>query len=153
VAVVRGSAVNHDGMSSGLTVPNGRSQAATIGLALANANVSAGDVSYVEAHGTGTAIGDPIEVEALAATYGRAHSLEAPLLVGTAKTNIAHLEAGAGVAGLLKVVLALAHERIPRHLHCADKSPHVAWASLPISITTEAHPWPRGPRPRLAGVS
>ena len=153
LAVVKGSAMNHDGPSSGLTVPNGPSQQALLRAALADAAVPASAVDYIEAHGTGTALGDPIEVGALAAVFAPDRPAERPLLLGTAKTNLGHLESAAGMAGLLKVVLALRHGEIPRHLHLEEPSPRIAWQELPIRVTTEPYAWPRGTRPRVAGVS
>ena len=117
LALIRGSAVNQDGRSSGLTVPNGPAQEAVIRQALANGRVEAADIDYVEAHGTGTSLGDPIEAHALAAVLGAGRDVSHPLVVGSVKTNLGHLEAAAGIAGLIKVVLSLQHERIPPHLN------------------------------------
>jgi len=153
LAVIRGSAVIHDGASSGLTVPNGMAQQAAVREALASARLTPADVDYVEAHGTGTKLGDPIEVDALAAVHGAGHSPERPLRVGSVKTNIGHLEAAAGVAGLMKVVLALQHERLPAHLHLRELNPHIPWAQMPVAVTKEASPWPRNGKRRVAGVS
>ncbi|HEV2147238.1 MAG TPA: polyketide synthase, partial [Longimicrobiaceae bacterium] len=153
LAVIRGSAVNHDGPSSGLTVPNGLAQQAVLRAALENAGVGPAEVGYVEAHGTGTPLGDPIEVDSLAAVMGEGRPADAPLAVGSVKTNVGHLEAAAGIAGLIKAVLALQHEEIPPHLHLGERNPHVEWDSLPITIPTERTPWPRNGRRRLAGVS
>ena len=155
VAVIRGSAVNQDGASGGLTVPSGPSQEQVIRQALANARVDPAQVSYIEAHGTGTSLGDPIETGALAAVFGQSHSTAtaAGLLLGSVKTNIGHLEAAAGIAGIIKVALALQHQRIPPHLHFDTPNPHIPWDALPMTIPTEQHPWePRGER-RIAGVS
>ena len=127
LAVIRGTALNQDGPSSGLTAPNGRSQEAVIREALANAGVKPEEVSYVEAHGTGTSLGDPIEVEALGRVLAEKERRSVPLAIGSVKTNIGHLEAAAGVAGLIKVVLALQHGQIPAHLHFEQPSPHIAW--------------------------
>ena len=148
LALIRGTAANQDGPSSGLTAPNGPSQVAVIREALANGNVSPLDVSYVEAHGTGTSLGDPIEVQALGAALGEGRT--GPLMIGSVKTNIGHLEAVAGVAGIVKVVLALQHKEIPPHLHLKTPSPHIPWADLPITIPTELTPWTGK---RIAGVS
>ncbi len=126
LAVIRGTAVNQDGRSGGLTVPNGPAQEAVIRAALADAGVDPSQVDYVEAHGTGTSLGDPIEVEALSRVMGEGGRC----LVGSVKTNIGHLESAAGIAGLIKVVLALQHERLPRHLHFNEPSPHIPWAEL-----------------------
>lgn len=149
LAVIRGSAVNQDGRSSGLTVPNGPSQQAVIKQALDNSGIKPSQVSYIEAHGTGTSLGDPIEVGALGAVFreGREHTL----LLGSAKTNIGHLESGAGAAGLIKTILALQHGEIPPNLHFKTPSPHIAWDSLPIKVVTELTPWPT--ERRIAGVS
>src|SRR5262249_58238250 len=116
-AVIKGSAVNQDGKTSGIAVPNGPSQEAAAHRALAQAGVRASDVAYAEAHGTGTAIGDPIEVMALGNVYGEGRSAQDPLLLGTVKTNIAHLESASGIAGLIKVVLCLEKEAVPANLH------------------------------------
>jgi acyl transferase domain-containing protein/NADP-dependent 3-hydroxy acid dehydrogenase YdfG/acyl carrier protein len=153
LAVIRGTAVNQDGHSGGLTVPNGPAQEAVIGLALADAGVAAADIGYVEAHGTGTSLGDPIEVRALAGALGAGRTQQSPLLIGSVKTNLGHLESAAGIAGVMKVVLALQHEHIPRHLHFRNPSPHIAWSEYPVRVTSEPVPWPRGERRRLAGVS
>jgi len=153
LAVIRGAAVNQDGRSSGLTAPNGPSQEAVIRAALDNAGLRPADVDYVEAHGTGTSLGDPIEVGALRAVLGEGRTPEQALLVGSVKTNIGHLEAAAGVAGLIKVVLSLEHEEIPAHLHLRQPNPHIDWSSRSLKVTTERTPWMRGARPRIAGVS
>ena len=153
LALIRGSAVNQDGRSGGLTVPNGPSQQAVIRTALANAGVAPNQVSYVEAHGTGTSLGDPIELRALAAVLGQGRSPDQPLIVGSAKTNIGHLEAAAGVAGLIKVVLALQHQEIPPHLHLHNPNPYIPWAELPIKISTELTPWSSPNGSRIAGLS
>ena len=151
LAVIRGTAVNHDGRSSGLTVPNGIAQQAVIRAALDDAGVDPSDVSYVEAHGTGTPLGDPIEVRALDAVYGP-HRRE-PLQIGSVKTNIGHLEAASGIAGLLKVVLALHHDRIPPHLHLDQPTPHLEWDELAIEVPTSPRVWARGERPRIGGIN
>ncbi len=152
LAQIRGSAINQDGRTSGLTVPNGRAQQKVIREALALAGLSASDVSYVEAHGTGTSLGDPIELNALAAAFGE-RPAEQPLVVGSVKTNLGHAEAAAGVAGLIKVVLALQHEIIPANLHYLCPTPRFAWDGTPMVVAASAIPWPRGPTPRIAGVS
>jgi acyl transferase domain-containing protein len=153
LAVIRGTAVNQDGRSSGLTVPNGPAQQALLRAALDDADVNAEDIQYVEAHGTGTPLGDPIEVQALASVFGKDRPSDQPLLLGSVKTNIGHLEAAAGVAGLIKVVLALQHGEIPAHLHFRTPNPNIAWSELPVSVATATQPWPaRGTR-RMAGVS
>ncbi|PMB07900.1 polyketide synthase, partial [Fischerella thermalis CCMEE 5196] len=149
LAVIQGSAVNQDGRSSGLTVPNGPAQQAVIRQALKNATLEPSDITYIEAHGTGTALGDPIEIGALGAVFGESHQ-KSPLLVGSLKTNIGHLEAAAGIAGLMKVVLALKHGQIPPHLHFEQPNPHIPWEQFPIQIPTTCTPW-HGKK--LAGVS
>jgi acyl transferase domain-containing protein/D-arabinose 1-dehydrogenase-like Zn-dependent alcohol dehydrogenase/acyl carrier protein/NADP-dependent 3-hydroxy acid dehydrogenase YdfG len=154
LALIRGTAINQDGRSSGLTVPYGPSQEAVIRSALASGGVVADEVSYVEAHGTGTALGDPIELQALASVYGRGRSSDAPLVVGSVKTNIGHLESAAGVAGLIKVILSLQHGEIPAHLHYKAGNPHFAWETTPVVVPSQAMPWVSGDgRPRRAGVS
>lgn len=153
LAIVRGTAVNQDGRSGGLTAPNGPAQEEVIRAALAAAEVSASAVSYVESHGTGTALGDPIEARALGAVYGEARDPNRPLLVGSIKTNIGHLEAAAGVAGLLKVVLALRRREVPPNLHFSRGNPHIDWAGLPIAVPTNVTPWADPNGRRLAGIS
>ncbi|MBD2522077.1 type I polyketide synthase [Nostoc sp. FACHB-133] len=153
LAVIRGSAVNQDGRSNGLTAPNGPAQQAVLREALANAGVKPYQVSYVEAHGTGTPLGDPIEVSSLAAVLGEGRSPNHPLALGSVKTNIGHLESAAGVAGLIKVVLAMQHQQIPPHLHFQKLNPYISWGNLPISIPTELTPWNSGTERRIAGVS
>ncbi len=153
LAVIRGSAVNQDGRSSGLTVPNGPSQERVIREALARAKVTPGQIDYLEAHGTGTILGDPIEVQAAMNVLGEGHSREHPLLLGSVKTNVGHLEAAAGMASLLKVVLSLQHGRLPRHLHVTRPNPEIRWEELPVRVTTEPVPWAPKETPRLAGVS
>ena len=153
-ALVRGSAVNHNGASAGLTVPNGPAQEQVIETALDRAGIPPAEVDYLEAHGTGSTLGDPIEVQAAAAVYGRGRAADRPLLMGTAKTNIGHLEAAAGTAGIIKVVLAMRHGVIPKHLHFDEPSPHVDWDRLPVRVTSEPTSWPRETdRPHRAGVS
>ncbi|SCL52670.1 Acyl transferase domain-containing protein [Micromonospora citrea] len=152
-AVLAGSAVNHDGASSGLTVPNGTAQQELLTDALRAAGLAPADVDYLEAHGTGTPLGDPIELRAAADVLGR--DRRDPLLVGSVKTNIGHLEAAAGVVGLIKTVLALRHRWIPAHLNFRTPNPRLPWDELPLSVATSGRPWPEGPdgRPRVAGVS
>ena len=152
-AVITGSAVNQDGASSGLTVPNGGAQQRLIAATLARAGVEGGDVDYLEAHGTGTSLGDPIEVQAAAAAYGVGRDPNRPLLIGSAKTNIGHLESAAGIAGLIKVVLSLQHEVLPQNLHFENPSPHIPWDSLPVRVVDKAIPWQASGRPRRAGTS
>ncbi|MGO9384759.1 MAG: SDR family NAD(P)-dependent oxidoreductase, partial [Mycobacterium sp.] len=152
-AVIRGSAVNQDGASSGLTVPNGGAQQRLIAATLARAGLVGGDVDYLEAHGTGTSLGDPIEVQAAAAAYGVGRDPNRPLLIGSAKTNIGHLESAAGIAGLIKVVLSLQHEVLPQNLHFENPSPNIPWDSLPVRVVDKAIPWQANGRPRRAGTS
>ncbi|NBD13836.1 SDR family NAD(P)-dependent oxidoreductase [Corallococcus silvisoli] len=152
LAVIRGSAVNHDGPSSGLTVPNGLAQQALIRQALEIARVAPSEVSYVEAHGTGTRLGDPIEFEALGAVFGPAHSPEQPLWVGSVKTNIGHLEPAAGIASLIKVALALRHGEIPPHPSFERPSEHIPWDRFPLRVPTSPIPWDRRGK-RIAGIS
>ncbi|MBZ0285293.1 MAG: acyltransferase domain-containing protein [Anaerolineae bacterium] len=153
LAVVLGSAVNQDGKSNGLTAPNGPSQEAVLRAALENAGIESGLVSYIEAHGTGTPLGDPIEVNALAASLGEGHSKENPLRIGSAKTNIGHLESAAGVAGLMKVVLMLQHCQIPPHLHLKMLNPYIPWDEIPLEVTTTLSPFPAQDGRSIAGVS
>ena len=153
LAVIRGSAVNHDGRSSGMMVPSGRAQEKVIRAALAGAGLTPAQVDYVEAHGTGTALGDPIELEALGSVFAGSRPAGEPLWVGSVKTNIGHTEAAAGVASLIKVILALQHERIPPHLNLATPTPRARWDALGLAVPRGGAPWPRGARPRVAGVS
>ncbi|HKI40376.1 MAG TPA: SDR family NAD(P)-dependent oxidoreductase, partial [Mycobacterium sp.] len=152
-AVIASTAVNQDGASSGLTVPNGGAQQRLISAALARAGLAGGDVDYLEAHGTGTPLGDPIEVQAAGAVYGAARDADRPLLIGSVKTNIGHLESASGVAGLIKVVLSLQHEVLPQSLHFEKPSPHIPWDSLPVRVVHEAIPWQANGRLRRAGIS
>ncbi|MEL6554473.1 MAG: SDR family NAD(P)-dependent oxidoreductase [Cyanobacteria bacterium J06621_11] len=155
LALVKGSAANHDGVSNGLTAPNGSAQTAVIRQALSNAKLSGQQIQYVEAHGTGTSLGDPIELlalnQALNQALGEARST--PLLVGTVKTNFGHLEAAAGVAGLMKVVLSLQHQQVPPHLHFSTPNPHIPWQRLAIEIPQKLTPWPTTDEPKRAGLS
>ena len=152
-AVIRGSAINQDGASGGLTVPNGVAQQRVITDALKRAGVEPSDVGYLEAHGTGTSLGDPIEAQAAGAVFGAGREAGRPLLIGSAKTNIGHLEAAAGIAGVIKVILSLEHETLPKHLHFENPSPHIPWDRLAVEVVKETTPWERNGRPRIAGVS
>src|SRR5579883_1732097 len=154
LALIRGGAVNHDGHSSGLTVPNGLAQRAVIREGLENAKVEPEQISYIEAHGTGTSLGDPIEVRTLGAVLGKKHSEKQPLMVGSVKTNFGHLEPAAGIASLIKVVLALKHREIPPHLHLKQVNPHISLEENGLTIPTELTPWSVAEgQKRLAGVS
>ncbi|MFN0155857.1 MAG: SDR family NAD(P)-dependent oxidoreductase, partial [Gaiella sp.] len=153
IAVIRGSAVNHDGPSGGLTVPSGAAQQAVVRAAIADAGVAPADVGYVEAHGTGTSLGDPIEVRALGAALGSGRTDDQRLLVGSVKANIGHLDSAAGVAGLIKVALALRHRRIPAQLHLRTVNRRIDLDELPIAIPTESTAWPERGGTRIGGVS
>ncbi|WP_018262949.1 type I polyketide synthase [Methylobacterium sp. WSM2598] len=153
LAVVLGSAVNQDGASGGLTVPNGPAQEAVMRTALKRAKLRPADIDYLEAHGTGTKLGDPIEVRAAGNVLREGRSADQPVMLGSVKTNIGHTEVAAGVAGIMKVVLALQNDEIPPHLHFKELNPHIAIDDVPARIVTEPAPWRRGGRRRAAGVS
>jgi acyl transferase domain-containing protein/acyl carrier protein len=153
LAIIRGSAVNQDGRSNGMTAPNKLAQVAVIRQALARAGVNPWDIDYVEAHGSGTSLGDPIEIAALEAVFAEGRSAEQPLQVGAVKTNIGHLVGAAGIAGLIKTVLALQHKEIPPHLNLKQINPHIARLQHVTAIPTVCTPWLPGRPARLAGVS
>ena len=152
LAIVRGAAINHDGHSSGLTVPNPAAQRAVIRAALENAGLAPHHVDYVEAHGTATPLGDPIEIRALTEVLGVGRTADSALRIGSAKTNFGHLEGAAGVAGLMKLVLSLQHAELPPHLNCEQPTPHVDWDSIPVRINQSLAPWTSGGA-RVGGVS
>ncbi|CDR18215.1 type I polyketide synthase [Streptomyces iranensis] len=153
LALLRGTAVNHDGHSATLTTPSGPAQQRVIRAALAACSLQPQDIDYLEAHGTGTKLGDPIEGTALAEVFGRSHSHQAPLWVGSAKSNLGHTQAAAGLAGLMKVVLAMRHDTLPQTLHIAEPTPAVDWKGAGMALVQEQRPWPAKDMPRRAGVS
>ena len=153
LAVIRGSAVNQDGHTNGLTAPNGLSQQAVIRAALQNAGVAPAQIGYVETHGTGTALGDPIEVEALAATVGQPRPDGLPCVLGSVKTNIGHLEGASGIAGLMKAVLVLQHGVIPANLHFQQLNPHIALGGTRLVLANTVRVWTTPADERFAGVS
>lgn len=152
LAVVRGSAVNQDGASSGVTVPNGPAQQALLRQALQAARLTPADIDYIEAHGTGTPLGDPIELDSLTKVFDDRHGRQ-PLVLGSVKTNLGHLEAAAGIAGFMKTVLSLGNRQIPRHLNFRQLTPHVSEGVSRLTIASTGMDWPATDRPRRAGVS
>ncbi|MEK7727449.1 MAG: type I polyketide synthase, partial [candidate division KSB1 bacterium] len=152
-AIIRGSAINQDGPSSGLTVPNSEAQKMLLRAALHNARVAPQQMQYVEAHGTGTSLGDPIEVRALGEVLNEGRAPEHTLIIGSAKTNLGHLESAAGVAGVIKTALALHHGEIPPHLHFQKLNPDISLEAINARIPTQLLPWPAWGETRLAGVS
>ncbi len=152
-AVIRGSAANQDGRTNSLTAPSGPAQQAVVLAAPKNGHVPPSKISYVETHGTGTALGDPIEIEALAANVGVLFEGAQPCVLGAAKTNFGHLESAAGVTGLIKTALALYHEEIPANLHFEKLNPNISLEGTRFLIPTRRVAWPRGSDPRFAGLS
>jgi len=153
LAVIRGTGVNHDGRSNGLSAPNGPAQEAVLHAALQDAGLSPQDISYIEAHGTGTRLGDPIEIEALMSALCSDRNPASPLMLGSVKTNIGHLESAAGIAGLIKIILMLRHRQVPPHLHLTNINPLLAIENAPIVIPTQLGPWAGDGAPLRAGVS
>jgi len=152
LALIRGGAIVHNGFSSGITSPSGKAQSRVIRAALEDASLAPAQIQYLEAHGTGTEFGDPLELGAAAAVYGKGRKQGHPLWVGSVKGNISHLEAAGGVSGLIKTILSIDRGVIPPQIHFDEPNPHVPWSRLPLQIVTDPTPWPEGPE-RLAGVT
>ncbi len=153
IAVIKGSAVNHDGPSGGLTVPNGKAQTMLIRQALENAAIPAPSIDYIETHGTATALGDAIEINALGEIFNGNLGVNKPVFIGSVKTNIGHLEAVAGLSGLMKVALAISYGEVPPHLHLTKPNPKIQWKTLPFVIPGKRETWPSKEGGRAAGVS
>ncbi len=153
LGIVRGSAINQDGASSGFTAPNGIAQQDLLQRALRDADLEAAEIDYIETHGTGTPLGDPIEAGAVAAVYGAGHDAERPLIMGSVKSSVGHLEGAAGVSGIIKILLSMQHGAIPANLHFNNPNPDIDWANIPIKVPTSLEPWNPQGKPRIAGVS
>ena len=153
LAVIKGSAVNHDGASAGFTAPNGTAQQEVIQKALSDAGVHPAEIDYIETHGAATPLGDPIEIQAIAEVYGKARNMENPILVGAVKTNIGHVEGASGMAGMIKTVLSMQNSYIPPHLHVSVPNRKIDWEHIPVKINTGLTPWKFGEKPMRAGVS
>ncbi|MEU1185687.1 polyketide synthase [Streptomyces sp. NPDC005820] len=153
LAVIRGSGVSQDGRTAGIMAPSGEAQADLLRTTYAKCGIAPVGVDYVEAHGTGTVAGDPLEAGALAAVFGAGRPADRPCLIGSVKGNIGHLEAGSGIAGMIKTILALVHEEIPPTAHHVSPNPRIPWEESRLRVARERTPWRRGERPRRAGVS